>query len=216
MRQVIIFINPLKFYALLEEETATSDRVGFTKVSEKGYRHLNGGKSLFYVSGDGMKAAEYNPRDAAEAIFLFVPDTLNFPFLPAPDSEFVVLYHTGTPVEQVNRLRDFAGHFKGARRFTEDLGTVYDDVARQIRSGDIDPGAVWAKLVNETLAEKAAKEELLGEISSGKSLTSVKLPAALARFENDYDKFRKSVSDRFDLANSTHVDLYREFLAKLK
>src|ERR1700759_5276528 len=97
MRQVVIFIDPVKFYGLLGEDTAISDRVGFTKASARGYSHLNGGKSLFYLSEGGMKAAEYNPRDAAEAVFLFVPDALKFPFSPAPDSEFVVLHHTQTP-----------------------------------------------------------------------------------------------------------------------
>lgn len=216
MRQAIIFINPTKFYSLLEEETATSDRVGFTKESASGYSHLNGGRILFYVSSDRMKAGEYSPRDVAEAIFLLVPDTLKFPFSPAPDSEFVVLYHTETPAEQVSRLRGFTGHFKGARKSYEDLGTIYDEVAEQIRSGLIDLGAIWPKLSDETLAIKAAREEFLGEISSGKLLTSVKLPASLARFGNDYDRFRESVSDKFDLTNSTHLNLYNEFLAKLR
>jgi hypothetical protein len=216
MNQVIIFINPTKFYGLLGDDTATSDRVGFTKVSAKGYSHLNGGKSLFYVSSDGMKAGEYNSRDAAEAIFIFVPDTLKFPFSPAPDSKFVVLHHSETPLEQVSSLRGFTGHFKGARKSYEDPDTVYDDLARQIRSGSINLGAIWAKLSDETLTEIAAKEEFLSEISSGKPLTSVKLPDALARFENDYNKFRESVSGKFDLTNQTHSDLYNEFLAKLK
>jgi hypothetical protein len=216
MRQVIIFINPTKFYGLLKEKTATSDRVGFTKASAKGYSHLNGGKSLFYVSSDGMKAGEYNPHDAAGAVFLLVPDTFQFPFSPAPDSKFVVLYHTGTPAEQVSRLRGFTDHFRGARQFCEDPDTVYDEVAGQIRSGSLDLGAIWIKLSDETSTMLAAKDEFLSDISSGKPLTSVKLPDALARFEGDYNKFRESVSDKFDLKNRTHSDLYNEFLAKLK
>jgi hypothetical protein len=216
MRQAIIFINPGKFYGLLKEETATSDHVGFTKVSARGYSHLNNGKSLFYVSPGRMKSGAYDPHDAAEAIFLFVPDTFKFLFSPAPDSQFVVLYHTETPAEQVSRLRGFAGHFKGARKSVEDDDTVYGEVARQIRSGNIDLGPIWAKLSDETLAAKAAKEEFLSEISSGKLLTSVKLPAALAMFENDYGRFRESVSDKFDWTNGAHVDLYKEFLAKLR
>lgn len=217
MRQAIIFINPRKFYGLLEEEIATSERVGFTKLNARGtYSHLNNGKSLFYVRGDGMKAGEYDPRAAAEAIFMLVPDTFRFPFTPAPDSEFVVLYHTETPAEQVSRLRGFAGHFKGARKSLEDPGTIYDEVAEQIRNSSIDLDAIWAKLSDETLARKAAKEEFLGEISSGKLLSTVKLPADLAGFESDFERFRESVSNKFDVTDSTHMSLYNEFLAKLR
>lgn len=119
-KQVICFIDPVKFYYLLGEKKAKS--IGHSKIDFN---------RLGYISQDGKyESSDFNLEKAKSAAILIVPDSFDLYHSYTPEIPFKVLYHSKTDKElRVNPLIGLSDKCQGFEQSSESKSTVYNDVA---------------------------------------------------------------------------------------
>lgn len=147
MKQIIIFINPSKFYSLLGQHCATE--IGFAARIQGNWRYLQNNKQIFYVKSEKSHAGDYSEAEAKSSLYILVPDQLKFEYTPELKSDFKVLYHSETKnnyPHQYERLKALP-NCKGLLSSSEMEDTIYDTIAKQIRTGkNIEVDSVWKEI----------------------------------------------------------------------
>jgi hypothetical protein len=199
MKQVIVFISPVKFYTLLADDAV---RLGFTRREHGNYVHLNGGdENVFYVQSGRSWAGEFDKANASHSAFTLVPDDFELKY--EPEGEFVVLFHSGTPSEKVERLSKLP-NFRGAIESFEEKDTIYDRLAQQIVSGSVELQPIWGALSRDYRVALIA--ELLTNIRLGGDLRLIELHDALSELLPEYVTFRNRIGNRFDGTDPVHKE----------
>jgi len=129
-RQLICFIDPIKFYYFLGEGGKVADSINFP---------LNNPNYLGYVNSNGKSEfATFNPEKAKDAAILIVPDSFDLLKEYTPQVKFKILYHGGTVKElRVDPLVKLAENCEGFEQshesefvdnITKSKTTLYNDI----------------------------------------------------------------------------------------
>lgn len=207
MAQIIAFINPTTFSALLGNGGAA--RIGL----ENGEGLLSDGENIFYVYAEGrMENKPFDHEKARQAVYLLVPDDLDEFDNYQPTGDFAVLNHARTRSNYPQRFTRFVGHnFCWAIvPDSEVAGSKYHTIAMQLTGKiEFDFQAMWQMIIGTEI--KKSIDEICIAVLSGQSLDKLAIPRCLHDAQNEFEKLKEAVGDMFDGTNPDHLSAYRTF-----
>jgi hypothetical protein len=203
-RQIICFIDPIKFGALLGD---TAKAIGFYENGA----FLGDSTRVVYVGKEEQcEVGLLDPDWAASAQIILIPDSLVLAY--EPRVEFKVLHHTHTPLAQIQRFESLS-NCSGSKEFIEDPTTIYGNIARQIKSGKIDFEVIWNELSDEML--KAEIDRFLNKVVRSNDLDSLILPERFREFSLEYEAFKNIIRGSYELGNPQHLTAFETFRKQL-
>lgn len=211
MAQIIAFINPSSFSALLGNGGAA--RIGL----ENGNGLLNDGENIFYVYADGrMENEPFDHESAKAAVTLLVPDDLEEFDKYQPTGDFAVINHNRTRLNYPNRYIRFVSH-KSCWAIVPDsevAGSKYHTIATQLTGeSEFNFEAMW-QIITDTEIKKTI-DEICTAVLSGECLDNLAIPRCLHYAQNEFEKLKEVIGAMYDQSNPHHLNAYRTFYKNL-
>jgi hypothetical protein len=131
-KQIICFINPSKFHALLGSDK--SKEIGFCDDDDV---LLNDGEKLVYIDSNNLVfLGGFDEAKAGLSSVILIPDS--FPLQYSPIKAFKILYHGET--DELTRVKPLTEHhnFRGKLKSMEEIlekgsETLYYKIAKSIK-----------------------------------------------------------------------------------